>query len=363
MSISGATPLSEEENDLFYESMFRITDGLPAHELHQIAKEAADCEEALMKEIELLEASLTESDDKVGGESSTGPDQEGGNGEASAAADGGKDSSKPPAAAAAPSPVPPPSSSTIPLAIPIIPPEYDATNVTAQNYLSTAEKIISSELSPLDRYFTVSALLGRLREPFDTPPPPHSGLFKARQAAIAAAEKKKKSSSSSSSVNSQEMKKVQGCKKYQRLLDLKKYNKIYTQDVHDNTENLGVGIGDTTAMLALVKRISNHRTATVFRRAVNPLEAPGYTDRILFPIDLTLIKKMVLCGYIRTFEELHQQIGMICHNCVKFNGRDSDYSMLTREFETYVDDSFLDFMQKQQDKATAAMAAAAATSG
>ncbi len=50
------------------------------------------------------------------------------------------------------------------------------------------------------------------------------------------------------------------------------------------------------------------------------------------------------------------QIGLICHNCVKFNGRDSDYSMLTREFETYVDDSFLDFMQKQQDKA--AMAAA-----
>ncbi len=307
MSASGATPLSKEENDLFYESMFRITDGLPAHELNLIAKEAADCEEALMKEIEILEASLKDSDDKMSGKSSTGPEHKGGNGEASVAAHEEKDSSKTPAAAA-PSPVPSHSSTTLPLTIPIIPPEYDATNITTQNYLSSAEKIISSELSPLDRYFTVSALLGRLREPFDTPPPPHSGLFKARQAALAAAEKKKKSSSSNSSVNVQELKKAQGCKKYQRILDLKKNNKIYTQDVHDNTENLGVGVGDTTAMLALVKRISNHRTATVFRRAVNPLEAPGYTDRILFPIDLTLIKKMVLCGYIRTFEELHLHV-------------------------------------------------------
>jgi len=105
--------------------------------------------------------------------------------------------------------------------------------------------------------------------------------------------------------------------------------------------------------LALVKRISNHRTAAVFRRAVNPKEAPTYEERILFPVDLALIKKFVLCGHINTFERLHQYIGMICHNCVKFNGRYSDYALLTRDFEAYVDDSFLDFMQKQKDKAAA----------
>ena len=143
----------------------------------------------------------------------------------------------------------------------------------------------------------------------------------------------------------QQIRKTQSVDKYRKVLKLKEINEIYTAKQVDNT-----------ALLALVKRISNHRTATVFRRAVNPLEAPGYTDRILFPIDLTLIKKMVICGYITTFEELHQNIGLICHNCVKFNGRDSDYSMLTREFENYVDDSFLDFMQKQKDKAAAAKA-------
>lgn len=60
---------------------------------------------------------------------------------------------------------------------------------------------------------------------------------------------------------------------------------------------------------------------------------------------------MIACGQIQTFEELHQRIGLICHNCVKFNGRESDYALLTRDFESYVDDSFLDVLQKLKDKA------------
>jgi hypothetical protein len=42
---------------------------------------------------------------------------------------------------------------------------------------------------------------------------------------------------------------------------LKQHNEVYTQMQTDNT-----------ALLALVKRISNHRTATVFRKPVNPKE-------------------------------------------------------------------------------------------
>lgn len=49
--------------------------------------------------------------------------------------------------------------------------------------------------------------------------------------------------------------------------------------------------------------------------------APGYTDRILFPIDLGLIRKMITTKIITNYAELHQRIGLICHNCVKFNGR------------------------------------------
>jgi hypothetical protein len=97
------------------------------------------------------------------------------------------------------------------------------------------------------------------------------------------------------------------------MLRLKELNELFTQIP-----------GGNAAMLALVKRISNHRTATVFRRAVNPLDAPGYADRIVFPIDLALIKKMLVCRAIGTFEDVYQHIGLICRNCVKFNGRDSE---------------------------------------
>jgi len=301
------TELSKKEKELFYNCLYRITDGLPTHELESIAKESAECQAALEKEIQILEASLQ-------------------------APEGSADVSS--------NDEPPPVVVTPMMhhIIPIIPPEYDYTNLQGPNYLDSTSKIMASDLSPLDRYFTVSALLGRLREPFDTPPPPHSGLARARLAAMAAVEKKK----SKSQFTAQYTRKITSMDKYTKILQLRQLNDIYTSHQTDNT-----------AMLALVKRISNHRTATVFRRAVNPLEAPGYTDRILFPVDLTLIKKMVVCGYIKTFEELHQAVGLICHNCVKFNGRDSDYSMLTREFENYVDDSFLDFMQKQKDKVAA----------
>ena len=328
--------LTKDEDELFYKTMFRITDGLPAYELHSIAKEAADCEAALQKEIALLEASLAAEETAAASSSPNDNDSS------------KNDSTKASIQSEAPESVSkqPPSH---PMQVPIIPPEYDATNQTVKNYLPSTERIMQTELSPLDRYFTVSALLGRLREPFDTPPPPHSGLARARLASIAALERKK--TKTKNNLTAQQTRRIQSVDKYDNILKLRDLNDIYTAKVKQ---------GDNTALLALVKRISNHRTATVFRRAVDPKEAPGYIDRILFPIDLTLIKKMVVCGYITSFEELHQQIGLICHNCVKFNGRDSDYTMLTRDFESYVDDSFMDFLHKQKEKALAAKAASEA---
>jgi hypothetical protein len=78
------------------------------------------------------------------------------------------------------------------------------------------------------------------------------------------------------------------------------------------------------AIEAVLQCNNDRRIATIFRRAVNPLEAPGYADQILFPIDLALIKKMAVCRAIGTFEDVYQHIGLICHNCVKFNVRDSE---------------------------------------
>ncbi len=279
----------DELNELRYASMWRLTGGLPQHELSTMLQEAIDCEKALEKEIEILEAAA-----KGEGPISDDPNI------------------------------------TIKIGVPR---EYDPTT-TGPNYLSTAKDILATDLTPLDRYFSVSSLIGRLRDPLDTP------LVQQLEYIGTLNDHQKKKTKTSNAVQ-QNRQKVY--RQYKRIASLRDENDIYTEIQTDNT-----------ALLALVKRISNHRTAAVFRRAVNPKEAPGYDTRIHFPVDMGLIKKLVLCGHINTFEKLHQYIGLICHNCVKFNGRYSDYAALTRDFESYVDDSFLDFMQKQKDKATGA---------
>jgi hypothetical protein len=75
------------------------------------------------------------------------------------------------------------------------------------------------------------------------------------------------------------------------------------------------------ALSALWKNISTHRTSVVFRRPVTPKEAPGYSDRIISPMDLNLIRKMIVTRRIKSYAEFHKRIALICHNCIKYNGR------------------------------------------
>jgi hypothetical protein len=233
-----ATDVCEGDVDALIEpSLYRLTEGLPNRELKIVVSEAKECEEALLKEIELLEAALKKDPSS---------DQE------------------------------------------------------------AVDLMLASEFTPPDQCWTVSALLGRLREPLATPLPPNSTIMRIQP------ETKKKT--------------PQVVDKLKVLLEL---------DSHDNYRRQHT---DVTVLLALWKRISSHRTAAVFRRPVNPKEAPGYTDRILFPIDLSLIRKMIIARIIVSYKDLHQRIGLICHNCVKYNGRESDYAIVTREFEAYVDE-------------------------
>ena len=54
---------------------------------------------------------------------------------------------------------------------------------------------------------------------------------------------------------------------------------------------------------------------------VKPEEAPGYAERIIFPMDLSLVRKMIVSRIITSYAEMHQKIRLISHNCVKYNGR------------------------------------------
>jgi len=71
-------------------------------------------------------------------------------------------------------------------------------------------------------------------------------------------------------------------------------------------------------------------------------------------MDLSLIRKMIVARMIKSYANLHQRIALICHNCVKFNGRESDYAILTREFEDYVDEKILEVVRNASGGATGA---------
>lgn len=173
---------------------------------------------------------------------------------------------------------------------------------------SPVDIMLESEFTPPDRYFTVSALLGRLRDDLATPLPPNSTLpaLRAQHGLLQQPQKKKKATPSENPPLENP------------LSDLEKQKRLLALDQNPEYRREHEG---PTALLNLWKKISTHRTSVVFRRPVNPKEAPGYTDRIPFPMDLSLIRKMIVARMIKTYAELHQRIGLICHNCVKYNGR------------------------------------------
>lgn len=293
-------------------TLFRLTECLPKHELKLIYQEATDCEIALLKEIRELQSS-------AGILSNTYREMTDLETTVISIDESTQRSNRNP---------------TLPLIR--IPLAYDPTS-HGPNYLESTEDMLITDFTPPDRYSTLSALLGRLRDPYDIPPRPYSAIARYRYAATIAAKQRQTSNRKKNphTVHATDVEQRQRVRERQELLCKLVTKKCYTESQ-----------SDVTKLLALWKRISNHRTATVFRKAVQTNEAPGYADRISFPMDLGLIRKMIVAGFITSYQEMHKKMGLICHNCVKFNGRESDYGILTREFERYLDDCFLNVVEK-----------------
>jgi len=268
-------------------TLYRLTEGLPRHELKLMENEAKECEAALLEEIRILEQAIG-----INTKSET-PDKKKSGGD--------------------------------PLQM---------------HHFTSVDAILTSEITPPDRFFSVSALLGRLRVPLYTPHPPNSSLQLGSQNS---ATPLSKSSSSSTNTSSSTTKKTvtkkisQDKQPLKEKLSLEKQQSLLTLDANPIYRKKQ----DSSVLLTLWKRISSHRSAAVFRKPVNPREVPIYAEKIAFPIDLSLIRKMITYGVISSFCDLHGRIGLMCHNCVKFNGRESDYGMITREFESYADDSIM----------------------
>jgi len=164
--------------------------------------------------------------------------------------------------------------------------------------------ILESSLTPLDRYWTVSALVGRSRGDMALP-------------SILTVDGPTNVPTPASTSNEA------------ALLEMTK-NPEYSRQ-HESSAQI----------LATWKKINSNKAAVVFKRPVKPEEAPGYTDRIVFPMDLSLIRKMIVTRRIKSYAQLHQYIGLISHNCLKYNGRETDYGEVAREFEAMADEAIL----------------------
>ena len=194
---------------------------------------------------------------------------------------------------------------------------------------SAVNIMLASEITPLDRHFTLSALIGRLRAPMAPALPPNSSIQLIRQQQL----QKKMASKKGNRAASPFLVAPDAHVYWEQQLRMQQLR------THPNYRRVHA---DPSQLLACFKRISSHRTAAVFRRPVNPKEAPGYAERILFPMDLSLVKKLIAASHhIQSYEQLHEKIGIICHNCVKYNGRESDYGVVAREFEGVADEIIL----------------------
>jgi hypothetical protein len=311
------TSTNMSNKPLVEQVLYRLTEGIPRMELKLVANEADDCEKALMQEIQMLEAALKEEVGPLKLPGST-EDPETQQNKAAAAAAVNKETTTKNAPQAAgqkdgenkadtatgkaeskDGEKKKESVATEPKDAAAAPKEDTITDTEKLD--DTVNMLLENPLTPLDRtYFNLSALLGRLRDDLAIPAirKPHPALL-AATAASSASNKKKKTSASNVPTAT-----------YPQIVALGN-NPHYTY-VHPEPP---------TFLLQVWRKVASHRTAMVFRRPVKPEEAPGYADRILFPMDLSLIKKMISARIICTFSELHQRIRLISHNCVKYNGR------------------------------------------
>jgi hypothetical protein len=114
-------------------------------------------------------------------------------------------------------------------------------------------------------------------------------------------------------------------------------------------------------LLAVWKKIFSNRFAWVFKKPVRDEEAPGYSERIAFPMDLSLVRKRIVVKNIQSFRELHESIALIAHNCVKYNGRETDYGKVARDFEVMADQMILQAVSQYHNQSKTTTEATAPT--
>ena len=309
-TVGGTTNISNRP--LVDQVLYRLTEGVPRMELKAVVREADECEKALLQEIQLLEDALKEEQESHSKLSKPGAAV------AAGATPADDATANIPASTAADTTNPPTTGGEAEQETPEA--TIDAAATAARTKKQQAVNgILENPLTPLDRCFTLSALLGRLRDDLALPSIRNPAL--AAVTAAGAANKKKKANSTPAPTYPQ-LVALADHPNYTRVHVSASPSSLPTTDPAQQQQQQ-----QPTQLLHVWRKIASHRTAMVFKRPVKPEEAPGYTDRILFPMDLSLVRKMIVSRILTSYSEVHQRIRLISHNCVKYNGRYVLYRM------------------------------------
>ena len=79
------------------------------------------------------------------------------------------------------------------------------------------------------------------------------------------------------------------------------------------------------SLMAMHKAVNAHKYASIFRKPVNPRDAPNYDTIITEPMDLGTIKRNIDADGYPTLSAFSRDVRLICLNTIKFNGKESDY--------------------------------------
>ncbi|KAJ8405441.1 hypothetical protein AAFF_G00319140 [Aldrovandia affinis] len=101
------------------------------------------------------------------------------------------------------------------------------------------------------------------------------------------------------------------------------------------------------AIMLVWRAAANHRYASVFLQPVSDDIAPGYHSIVHRPMDLSVIKKNIEAGLIRTTAEFQRDIMLMFQNAVMYNSSDHDVYNMALEMQRDVLEQIQQFLATQ----------------
>ncbi|XP_065883321.1 bromodomain-containing protein 8-like isoform X2 [Dysidea avara] len=101
------------------------------------------------------------------------------------------------------------------------------------------------------------------------------------------------------------------------------------------------------SIMLVWQHASQHKFASLFLHAVKDEEATGYSEVVFRPMDLSLIKKKIETGVIRTDMDFQRDMLLMFQNALMYNSSNHDVHMMAEEMRKDVMENIQDYLATQ----------------